>query len=195
MENYDAKLNRRLKVRSKFPIVLQQVPVHYVDEISALSPRHRDLLIEAMAKKKSIRQILSKLKKLGEEATIELLLVNDDSPSISSPTSLNTSNVSQRSDKEDVEALTDIIDECFPGMPPSSAQALAESPVMAEALQIVKDLRVAQESQNFNSDFVVVTLYAVIKYVKKNIEDKIRSNPAFLQTVRSSGLVWEGENN
>ena len=195
MENLDVKLNRRLKARSKFPTALQQVPIHYVDAISALSPRHRELLIEAIAEKRSIRQTLLRLKKLGEEATIELLLVNDDSPSISSPTSPNTSIVSQALDQEDIEALTDIIDECFPGMPPSSAQALAESPVMAEALQIVKDLRVAQESQNFNSDFVVVSLYAVIKYVKKNIEDKIRSNPAFLQTVRASGLVWEGENN
>ena len=97
-------------------------------------------------------------------------------------------------DAEDIEVLTNILGDCFPGVPSVSAVALAESPVMAEALQIVKALRLAMESQNFSSDFVVVSLYAVIKYVKKNIEDKIQSNPAFLQTVLSSGLVWEGDN-
>ena len=106
----------------------------------------------------------------------------------------STSQTSQVVDAEDIEVLTNILGDCFPGVPSVSTVALAESPVMAEALQIVKALRLAMESQNFSSDFVVVSLYAVIKYVKKTIEDKIQSNPAFLQTVLSSGLVWEGDN-
>ena len=193
-ETYDARLVRRLRVRSKFPPALQQVSIRYVDEIDALDTRQHELLIEVMANGKSVRQTLPKLKKLGEDATIELLLKEDNLPwTARRLEGAVTSQDGQAFDREDVEALTDILDECFPGMPPASAAALAESPVMAETLQIVKDLRFAAESQNFNSDFVVVSLYAVIKYVKKNIEDKIRSNPAFLQTVRSSGLIWEGE--
>lgn len=176
-DSYDAKLNRRLKTRALFPLALQSVPIRYVDTIAALDSRQQELLIEVISNGKSIRQTLPKLKKLGEEATIELLLREDNT---------------QYFDKEDVEALADILDECFPGMPSSSATALAESPVMAEALQIARDLRLAMESQNFNSDFVVVSLYAVIKYVKRNIEDKIQSNPAFIQTLQLSGLVWEG---
>lgn len=177
-ETYDARLNRRLRVRSGFPPALQQVPIRYVDEIGALDGRQRELLVEARERGKSVRQTLMKLKKLGEDVSLALLMRDDPSPSF---------------DKEDVDTLADILDQCFPGMPPASAAALAESPVMMEALQIVKDLRVCLESQNFNSDFVVVSLYATIKYVKKNIENRIQANPAFLQTVRTSGLVWEAE--
>src|SRR5271157_2213146 len=181
METYDKKLTRRLKTRAGFPQALQQVPIRYVDEIFALTDRQQELLIEALVNGKSVRQTLPKLKKLGDEATIELLMRTDPA---------STSQVGA----EDIEVLTNILGDCFPGVPPVSTVALAESPVMAEALQIVKALRLAMESQNFSSDFVVVSLYAVIKYVKKTIEDKIQSTPAFLQTVLSSGLVWEGDN-
>ena len=184
METYDKKLTRRLKTRADFPQALQQVPIRYVDEISALTDRQQELLIEALVNGKSIRQTLPKLKKLGDEATIESLMKTDPA---------STSQTSQV-DAEDIEVLTNILGDCFPGVPSVSTVALAESPVMAEALQIVKALRLAMESQNFSSDIVVVSLYAVIKYVKKTIEDKIQSNPAFLQTVLSSGLVWEGDN-
>ena len=184
METYDKKLNRRLKTRTNFPLALQQVPIRYVDEISALTDRQQELLMEALGNGKSVRQTLPKLQNLGDEATIELLTKADPA---------STSQTSQV-DAEDIEVLTNILGDCFPGVPSVSTVALAESPVMAEAQQIVKALRLAMESQNFSSDFVVVSLYAVIKYVKKTIEDKIQSNPAFLQTVLSSGLVWEGDN-
>lgn len=183
-ETYDAKLKRRLRVRSGFPPALQQVPVRYVDDIAALSQNQQELLCEALATgTKSLRQILKRLKELGGNATIQLLLKNDDG------------SIQASFDREDIEVLADILDQCFPGMPLNSATALAESPVMVEALQITKDLRVAMESENSKSDFVIVALYAAIKYAKKNIEDKIQSNPAFLQTVRTSGLVWNGESN
>ena len=176
-ESYDVKLNRRLRTRAIFPAALQNVPIRYVDTIAALDTRQQELLTEAMASGRSVRQTLPRLKRLGEAATLEMLLREEGA---------------QPFEKEDVETLADILDECFPGMPASSAAALAESPVMAEALRIVADLRAALESQNFNSDFVVVALYAVIKYVKRTIEDRIQANPAFIQTLQLSGLVWEG---
>jgi hypothetical protein len=188
-ETYDTRLNRRLKVRALFPPALQQVAIRYVDDIAALNQIQQELLCEAVsARVKSIRLTLKRLKELGPDATVQLLL-KDDNPQLQGAVN------SQTFDREDVEVLANILDECFPGMPAASATALAESPVMVEAVQIVKALRGAMESQNFQSDFVVVTLYAVIKYVKKNIETKIQSNPAFLQTVRTSGLIWEGDRN
>jgi hypothetical protein len=176
-DSYDAKLNRRLKTRAGFPFILQNAPIRYVDKISALSARQYELLIEAVACGKGAGPTLLKLKKLGDAATIDLLLRDDPAEVVV---------------REDIQALAQILDECFPGMPAASAIALAESPVMAEALQIAQDLRAALESQNASSDFVLVSLYALIKYVKRNIEDRIQSNPAYLQTVQSSGLVWDG---
>ncbi|MGA7604323.1 MAG: hypothetical protein WCA79_00240, partial [Anaerolineales bacterium] len=143
METYDKKLTRRLKTRAGFPLALQQVPIRYVDEIFALTDRQQELLIEALVHGKSVRQTLPKLKKLGDEATIELLMKTD---------AASISQTLQVVDAEDIEVLTNILGDCFPGVPSVSAVALAESPVMAEALQIVKALRLAMESQNFSSD-------------------------------------------
>ena len=78
-ETYDAKLKRRLKVRAGFPPALQQVPVRYVDDIAALSHNQQELLCEAVvAGTKSLRQILKRLKELGGNTTIQLLLKDDD---------------------------------------------------------------------------------------------------------------------
>jgi hypothetical protein len=188
-ETYDAKLKRRMHTRSKFPRALQQVPLRFVDAIAVLDVRELDFLAEASnAQLRSIGVALSRLKEAGETVTIEFLLKDNqneatDLPGVPIPGDVVV---------QEIEVLSDILNECFPGMPAHSAKALAESPVMLEVLTVSTSIRAAMESRNSESDFVVVALYAVIKYVKSSIEDKIRSNPAFLQTVQNSGLVWEG---
>jgi hypothetical protein len=192
-ETYDAKLKRRMHTRSKFPSALQQVPLRFVDAIAVLDARELDLVARAsIARLRSIGVALSRLKEAGEAVTIEFLLKDNQSEALREATDLP--GVPKPGDEvvQEIEVLSDILNECFPGMPSHSAKALAESPVMLEVLTLATSLRAAMESKNCQSDFVVVALYAVIKYVKSSIEDKIRSNPAFLQTVQNSGLVWEG---
>jgi hypothetical protein len=192
-ESYDAKLKRRLKTRSKFPPALQQVPIRYVDPIAALDAAQIDLLAQACCSRLlSFDVALSRFKGAGQTVTIEYLLKNnqlEEAIETQSPPELPGASNHK---VQEIEALTDILKECFPGMAVQSAKALVESPVMLEVLSVATSLRAAMESKNSQSDFVVVVLYAVIKYMKSTIEDRIRSTPAFLQTVQHSGLVWEG---
>ena len=187
MDTYDAKLARRLRIRSNFPVALQNVPIHYVDEIHAFSPYQRELLVEAISKGGKLSEVLKKLKQADGDVTIDVLLAGVKAETSVAPNQ-------DPFDPEDIGVLESILSDCFPNIPVASANAIAQSPAMAEARQLLRDLRSIMESRNASSDFVLITMYAAVKYAKKVIESKINSNQAFLQTVKSSGLVWEGEN-
>ena len=192
-ETYDAKLKRRMLTRSKFPRALQQVPLRFVDAIAVLDVRELDLLAEAsIAQLRSVGVALSRLKEAGEAVTIEFLLKDNQNEGQKETCEQARAPIQGDILDQEIEVLGDILNECFSGMPAHSAKALAESSVMLEVLTVATSIRAAMESKNSQSDFVVVALYAMIKYIKSSIEDKIRSNPAFLQTVQNSGLVWEG---
>ena len=183
-----------MRRRGGFPPALQDVPIKYVDSIAALDADQIDLLARANALGlKSIPVALSRLREAPDHVTIEYLF--KDNHSAEQPGEAGGRGSPERAGllDLDLDTIADILGECFPGMPSNSASALAGSPVMHETIGVVTAIRLALESGNLRSDFVIVSLYAVIKYIKAALEDRIGSNPAFLQTVLESGLVWEGE--
>lgn len=182
-EAYEAKLARRLKMRAKFPHPLDSVAIRHVDKIAPLSTAQRQLLGKAVNQNlRSIPLAIERLEVLGADATVDLLLQDN-----------KNKEANQALYAGDVESLTDVMSDCFPGMPPITIQSLAESAVMADVLNVIKVLREAMESNNIKSDFVVTTLYAVIKFGKKTIEDQIRITPSIIQVIRNSGLSWDGD--
>ena len=180
-ETYEAKLARRLKMRSKFESPLNEIAIRHVNKIAALSLEQRQLLGQAVRQNlRSIPLALERLEALGGDATVDLLLQDNK-------------NKSETAYAGDVETLMDVMSDCFPGMPPLTIQSLAESAVMADVLNVIKVLREALASNNIKSDFVVTTLYAVIKFGKKAIEDQIKITPSIIQVIRNSGLTWDGD--
>jgi hypothetical protein len=87
----------------------------------------------------------------------------------------------------------DVMTDCFPGTPALTIQSLAESEVMAGVARVIKAVREAMESRNFKSDFVATTLYAVIKFGKKTLEDQVKATPSLIQVIKNSGLTWDGD--
>ena len=76
-------------------------------------------------------------------------------------------------------------------MPRQSASALAESEVMQEAVSVVTAVRLAVESNNAKSDFVILSLFGLISATKKKLSEIIQSNPAFLKAIENSGIALE----
>lgn len=181
-EGYNSKLIRRLRVRSGFPQELQDVALRYVDQIAALDPDQLELLVQAKRTGlKSMRIAIDRLRENNPDLTLELLLKGNK---------LTKHDEQSLQNEKDITTLMDILEDCF-HMPTETARALAESPVMKEALDFVKSLRVALSSQNINSDFVIISLYASLKYALYTLETKIKSNPTFVQTVGRTGLSLE----
>jgi hypothetical protein len=92
---------------------------------------------------------------------------------------------------EDLQTLVAILLRCYPGMPPQSASALASSEVLSETLAVAHSLRLALDSGHANSDFVIIVLYQLLEQTRERLVATIRSNPAFLWAVQSSGASWQ----
>ena len=94
-------------------------------------------------------------------------------------------------DPRDIQAITSILTTCYPSMPQSSARALAESDVMREAVYVVTTVRLAVDSNNAKSDFVILSLYGLINDTKKKLGEIIRGNPVLLKAIENSGIALE----
>lgn len=94
-------------------------------------------------------------------------------------------------DHQDIQVIISILTTCYPSMPRQSASALAESEVMREAVSVVTAVRLAVESNNAKSDFVILSLFGLISATKKKLSEIIQSNPAFLKAIENSGIALE----
>ena len=94
-------------------------------------------------------------------------------------------------DPQDIQVIISILTTCYPSMPRQSASALAESEVMREAVSVVTAVRLAVESNNAKSDFVILSLFGLISATKKKLSEIIQSNPAFLKAIENSGIALE----
>ena len=138
-ETYEAKLARRLKLRAKFPHPLDLVAIRHVDRIAALSDDHKHLLGKAISQNlRSIPLAIERLEALGEDATVEFLLEDN-----------NNKATQQATDAGDVETLMDVMTDCFPGTPVLTIRSLAQSAVMAGVVHTIRALREAVQSENF----------------------------------------------
>ena len=88
------------------------------------------------------------------------------------------------------DELTNLICACFPDMPQASANALAASEAMKDLRAISSAYHQALHSPHFNTDFVLVVFYHLIKQTLAQLNDRIAGNPAYQQALSASGLDW-----
>lgn len=182
-ETYEKKLARRTRTRMTFPEDLQKCPLRHVDRVNTLTDAQKGLLGKAMKSGLlSIPLAIDRMEDKGDNITIEWILKDNQT---------KTENTNLQ--REDIETLVDILNDCFPS-PPTTLQALAESSTLSEVVRLLAAFRQGLESPNAASDFVIVSLYAASKFGLNAIEAHIKKNPAFLQTIRSSGLSWSVDN-
>jgi hypothetical protein len=91
-------------------------------------------------------------------------------------------------DPRDIRALSEVLMKCYPSMPKISADAMAASDVMSEALGIVTATREAIESAHAQSDFVILSLYQLFSQSKQQVREIIRGNSAFQKALENSGI-------
>ena len=87
--------------------------------------------------------------------------------------------------------MTDILIKCYPSMPLPSAEGLAKSEVMRGAINVVEAVRLALESNNAKSDFVILALFGLFNTTKMQFQEIILNNPAYLQAIKQSGIALD----
>lgn len=110
-ETYEKKLARRTRTRMTFPEDLQKCPLRHVDRVNTLTDAQKGLLGKAMKSGLlSIPLAIDRMEDKGDNITIEWILKDNQ---------IKTESNLQR---EDIETLVDILNDCFV---PTTLQALA----------------------------------------------------------------------
>jgi len=213
-EPYAAKKAKWLKIRDDFPSALQNIPLHSIYAVAALSKEQQQVLAEVIDKIADIKlAVKTLLAQPGIDASelIQAITKNDDpisekpqeleihpqnlkeeSSDINMPTSSSIpQDMKIHISPDDLSALADALQTFYPQMPRGTAEALAEHDLaMKYTLAVVASSNVA--IQNAKSDFVVFSLYGVLEKYRNQLAATIQNTPSLLQAIRKTGIRWEG---
>ena len=215
-ETYDQKKARQLRIRETLPTELKNIPLCFVEDVAEISPQAQQILIDALARGSiNIARALeyfqntfvliaddllevARPRKRGPQSAgdgqdqqpEDKTVVPSNAPTNeSSPTPIPAAVLPL--DPRDIRTITDILINCYPSMPLSSAEGLARSEVMRGAVNIVEAVRLALESDNAKSDFVILALFRLFNTTKKRFQEIILNNPAYLQAIKQSGIALD----
>jgi len=160
-ESWESRRKRLLKVREGFSESLRNIPLRYVEDVAGLSsdalraldrayqvepvniPRAIQYIRENLVLSVEDLREFAKPEKPGPKSGGKEIQVI--SASIAKPIA-----ASFTPDKRDIQALAEVLMMCYPSMPKVSADAMAASDVMSEALRVVTATREAESPTMLN---------------------------------------------
>jgi len=184
-EKYKSKRERRQRMLEALPDGLRDhVSLRNVEAVAALSPQAQMRLLE------SIQAGLVRLPRAIEQ------LRGDPGTSIADllhpPAQVEAAIPAQPDQTAVAQLVADRIQECFPNMTRVSAEALAE----ADAMQVVRAVAAAHrqifKSSQVRTDFVMLTLYGVMRETLEQLEVIIEETPALRQSFEQT-YEWRKE--
>jgi hypothetical protein len=213
-ENYDQKKIRQLRIRATLlPPELKEIPLCYVEDVAGISPQAKLILVDALAKGSiNIARALEYFQNTFVINTDDLLEVarprkrgpqqaegDQDQQQEEVIVSCNASSADPSQAKQltttldprDIQTLIAILIKCYPSMPTASAEGLAKSEVMLEAIRVVSAVRLALESNHAKSDFVILALFGLFRTTKIQLQEIVQGNSAYLQAIKQSGIALE----
>jgi hypothetical protein len=198
-ESWESRKKRLERIREGFPQSLRGIPIRYVEDVAALSVEGLQALELAYQKEPvnipralgylrsnlfiSLEELQKRAKpmKAGRKSLEEANSSSDDSKT------LLLSKVAPS--KKDQERLGQLLSACYPGMPAVTAESMAASEVMKEALAVVTTTREAIESSHAQSDFVILSLLKLFIESKKQVQEIIRNTPALQKAFEQSNIA------
>jgi hypothetical protein len=184
-ESYQSKQERRQRLLESLPEGLRpHVSVRNIETVAALSPQAQTRLLEAVqAGLKRLPRAIDQLRADPETSVADLL----DPPArseIEVPVQSEASSIGQE--------VADRIQECFPTMPCVSAQALADADVMQVVRSVAETHRQIFRSNHIKTDFVMLTLYGLMRQTLDQLEEMIEETPALRQAFEQTN-EWRNE--
>lgn len=167
------------------PIGLRgHVSLRTVEAVTALPPQAQARLLEAVhAGLKRVSGAIEHLRADPETPVSDLLdppsLVEFVQPIQSDPSSIS-------------KEVANLIRECFPDMPRVSAEALAEAEVMQVVRSVAETHQQIFKSSHIKTDFVMLTLYGLVRRTQERLEEIIDETPALRQTFEKNNK-WRKE--
>ncbi len=184
-ESYQSKQERRQRLLESLPADLRpHVSVRNIEAVAALSPQAQMRLLEAVqAGLKRLPRALEQLR-ADPETSVADLLDPPAQPETELPVQSDSSSIGQ--------AVADLIQECFPDMPRLSAEALADADVMQIVRSVAETHQRIFRSSHIKTDFIMLTLYGLVRQTLERLEEMIEETPALRQAFEKTN-EWRKE--
>ena len=184
-ETYQSKRDRRQRILESLPLGLREhIAQRNIDAVTALSPQAQTRLLEAVqAGLKRVPRAIEQLRADPDTSIADLL-----NPPAQPETELATQTDSSFIGQE----VAGLIQECFPDMPRVSAEALADADVMQVVRSVAEIHQQVFKSNHVKTDFVMLTLYGLMRQTLERLEEMIEETPALRQAFEKTN-EWRKE--
>ncbi len=184
-ETYQSKRDRRQRMFETLPIELREhIAQRNIEAVAALSPQAQTRLLEAVqAGLKRISRAVEQLRAEPDTSIAELL----------NPTAqLVTKQIPHPGSSTLQSGVADLIQQCFPDMPRVSAEALADADVMQVVRSVAEIHQQIFKSSHIKTDFVMLTIYGLMRQTLEQLEEIIEETPALRQAFEKNN-EWRKE--
>ena len=184
-ETYQSKRERRQRMLEALPVGLREhVSLRNVEAVAALSPQAQLRLLETIqAGLTRLPRAIEQLRADPETSVADLL----------NPPAQVKAAIPVQSDQTSItQMVTDRIRECFPDMPRVSAEALADADVMQVVRTAAATHRQIFQAGHIKTDFVMLTLYGLMRQTLEQLEEIIEETPALRQAFEQTN-EWRKE--
>ncbi len=183
-ETYQSKRERRQRMLEALPHDLREhIAQRNIEAVAALSTQAQARLLEA---------IQSGLKRLPH--AIEQLRADPNTSGadlLDPPAQSATERIIPTDSSTIGQAVADLIQQCFPDMPRVSAEALANADVMETVRSVAEIHQQVFKSSHIKTDFIMLTLYSLMRQTLEQLEDIIEESPALRQAFDQGDLPWK----
>ncbi len=171
-ETYQSKRERRQRMLEALPDGLREhVSLRNVEAVAALSLQAQTRLLEAIQAGLTRLPRAIGLLRVDPQTSVADLINPPAQPETFVPSA--TSSI----EKE----VADRIQECFPNMARVSAEALANADVMQVVRSVAETHQQIFKSGHIKTDFVMLSLYGVVRQTLERLEELIDETPALRQ--------------
>lgn len=183
-ETYQSKRERWQRMLETLPAGLREhVSLRNVEAVAALPLQARERLVEAIqAGLKRLPRAVEQLRVNPDTSIAELL-----DPPIQPEQTLPIQHDLLSTQQE----VADLIQGCFPDMPRVSAEALANADVMELARTLAQTHQQLFKTDQIKTDFVMLTLYGLMRQTLERLEEVIQDTPALRQAFDQGDLPWK----
>jgi len=183
-ETYQSKRERRQRMLEALPFGLQaHISLRNVDAVTALSPQAQTRLLKAVqAGLKRLPRAIEQLRADPDTSIADLL---------NPPTLPTRAPFPQTTSVAFHLVVADRIQECFPDMSRVSAEALADADVMQIVRSVAETHLQVFKSSHIKTDFVMLTLYGLMRQTLEQLEEIIEETPALRQAFEQGQVSWK----
>ena len=181
-ETYQSKRERRQRMLESLPVGLREhISLRNVEAVVALSPQAQMRLLEAI--QAGLTRVPRAIEQLRADPQTSISDLLDPPTQVESIIPIQSATLKE---------VADQIQESFPDMTRVSAEALADTEVMQIVRSVAGTHHQVFKSTHIKTDFVMLTLYGLMRQTLERLEEIIEETPALRQAFDKSN-EWRKE--